>query len=514
MMAKAVKKSVKTKSKTKTATRPVKRAVGGKVDAVNVRMYRGGTGDCFLLQCKKAGKVTFNIMIDCGCINGGRADFEPWIKDIKDETDQQIDLLIVTHEHADHINGFQKCADLWNDFDFKRVWFAWTENEEDPLANDLRENHSKLKMALASATANLTGLLQNKYYQQLFSEEINSALMARSKETFITSLDQVNGLNINAQPAARGKIPSMVELFHDTYNVIKEGTEVECHDPGVLVHDLPGAEGLRFYILGPPRSAAQMSVTERAGENYEKREEKSTTDFAFAAAATGDTITRVEFRPFETTYEVAGKAPEAQARYKEGDNQWRNIDNDWLFTAGSLALRFERSINNTSLALAIQFEDSERVMLFPGDAEFGNWESWRDATNKWTVKVQGENKTVNATYLLNNAVFYKIGHHCSQNGSASRLGIEMMTHEDLAAMATLNFDKINSGWLNTMPNDLVGAALISKSKGKLFFNGDCATILPNIKTDRVTVKKANEKIVTDLNAAFDGKIFIDYEVEG
>ena len=34
-----------------------------------------------------------------------------------------------------------------------------------------------------------------------------------------------------------------------------------------------------------------------------------------------------------------------------------------------------------------------------------------------------------------------------------------MTSDELTAMATLDFDKINDGWLNTMPNDLLGAEL-------------------------------------------------------
>ncbi len=65
-------------------------------------------------------------------------------------------------------------------------------------------------------------------------------------------------------------------------------------------------------------------------------------------------------------------------------------------------------------------------------------------------------------------MFYKVGHHLSQNGTAKGKGIDMMTSTDLAAMATLDFKKINDGWLNTMPNDLLGAELIRKTKGNFF----------------------------------------------
>ena len=163
--------------------------------------------------------------------------------------------------------------------------------------------------------------------------------------------------------------------------------------------------------------------------------------------------------------------------------------------------------------MAIQFEDSERVLLFPGDAEFGNWQSWH-LNMEWPVKINGQFINKNAEYLLNKTVFYKVGHHLSQNGTAKGKGIEMMTSGDLTAMATLDFKKINGTWLNTMPNDLLGAELIRKTKGKLYFIGDRTKILSNIKTDRVAVKTTDEKILNDLNKKFDGKNFIECEITG
>ncbi len=494
------------------ATKAAKKTTA-KINKVRVRMYRAGTGDCFLLQFKAGNTVKCNMMIDCGCILGGKKEFEPWIKDIKKETKGIIDILVVTHEHADHINGFKSCSALYDAFTFKKVWFAWTEDDDD-TANDLRRNHSSLKMALQVATTQLNGLVTDKYYDSIFADEFQSALMVEAKEHFINSLSQLNSLNLNDLPAASGNVPSMVELFRE-FKVIKDHTEVECLSPGDLLKGptLPELPGMRVFVLGPPKDTSLLDLTEEEGENFEKREHASSRDiaFAFAAAVTGNTI-GTDFLPFEAEYELGNESPGVKKEYEQG-NDWRKIDMDWLFTAGSLALRYEGSINNTSLALAFQFEESERVLLFPGDAEFGNWKSWHDGL-EWTVKVDGKNKKVDATYLLNNTVFYKIGHHCSHNGSAARLGVDLMTHEDLAAMAPLNFNKIQTGWLNTMPNDLLCAKLIAKTKGKFFFSGDRDQIMPNIKTDRVTVKKTHEATLNDLNKKFDDQVFIDCEVEG
>jgi hypothetical protein len=507
---KTAKKAAAKKAAKKTAAkkRPAKKSTG-KVDSVTIRMYRAGTGDCFLLQFKSAGKITCNFMIDCGCIQGGKDDFIPWLRNIKAITGGLIDILVVTHEHADHINGFKSVSNLFDELTFKKAWFAWTEDEDDDMANDLRKNHTKLKLALQAATTQLQGLVNNKYYDKLWSDDQNKELMVADKKHFISSLGQLDALNMNNVLGANGKIPSMAKLFVD-YKVIKPGkTEVEFFRPGDLIKNIASLTGVRIFVLGPPRDTGLLDTTEAEGENFEKRQKKSSRDFAFAAAMLGDGQ-GADVLAFESEFELKTNVS-VKDRYDREDT-WRQIEHDWLYTAGSLALRYEGSINNTSLALAFQFEDSERVLLFPGDAEFGNWKSWHDL--EWSVDVKGKNKKVNTEYLLNNTVFYKIGHHCSQNGSASRLGVEMMTHEDLCAMAPLNFSKINTGWLNTMPNDLLCATLIRKTKGRLFFSGDHKQILPNIKTPRVTVTKANEERLKKLNEAFDGEDFIDCEIQG
>lgn len=480
------------------------------IDQVSIRLYRAGTGDCFLLQFKAGATVKCKMMIDCGCILGARKDFEPWLENIKEVTGGKIDILVVTHEHADHINGFKACSDLFDELTFDKVWFSWTEDESDDVANDLRRNHSKLNLALHAAVTQLNGLVKEEYYEKQFQDEFQSNLMVEGKKHFIHSLDQLNSLNMNQTLGAAARdVPSMVDLFTD-FKIIKEDTKVEFLSPGELLKQVAKLPGMRIFVLGPPRDTSLLNITEADGEHFDKREKKSTKDFAFAAAILGDG-NGTDVIPFESEYELGDHHSDIKEDY-EKNNAWQKIDTDWLYTAGSLALRYERSINNTSLALAFQFEDSERVLLFPGDAEFGNWKSWHDL--EWTIKVDGKNKKVNAEYLLNNTVFYKIGHHCSQNGSASRLGVDMMTHEDLTVMAPLNFAKIQTGWLNTMPNDLLCASLIAKTKGRFYFSGDRNELMPNIKTKRVTVKKSHEAILNKLNKEFDGEVFIDCNIEG
>jgi hypothetical protein len=52
-----------------------------------------------------------------------------------------------------------------------------------------------------------------------------------------------------------------------------------------------------------------------------------------------------------------------------------------LGLAGRLALQLDSDTNNTSLVLAFELGKSGRVLLFPGDAQVGNWLSWHKERN-------------------------------------------------------------------------------------------------------------------------------------
>ena len=96
---------------------------------------------------------------------------------------------------------------------------------------------------------------------------------------------------------------------------------------------------------------------------------------------------------------------------------WRQIEHNWLGAAVQLALKSDSFRNNTSLALAFELGDGGPVLLFPGDAQVGNWLSWHE-------RKPGNGPT--ATELLARTVFYKAGHHGSENATLKELGLELM----------------------------------------------------------------------------------------
>jgi glyoxylase-like metal-dependent hydrolase (beta-lactamase superfamily II) len=106
---------------------------------VKVRMFRQGHGDCFLLALPRdGGGDPVYVLIDCGYkpgspeyLNEGQT-IEDIVEQIGEATDFHLDLVIITHEHQDHVNGFWKENDpYFKDFQIDEAWMAWTEDPKD-----------------------------------------------------------------------------------------------------------------------------------------------------------------------------------------------------------------------------------------------------------------------------------------------------------------------------------------------------------------------------------------------
>jgi len=75
---------------------------------VTVRMYRTGFGDCFLLAFRGNDGAPVYMLIDCGVhsqYEGGGDRIREIVDHIRDSTEGRLDVVAITHEHADHISG-------------------------------------------------------------------------------------------------------------------------------------------------------------------------------------------------------------------------------------------------------------------------------------------------------------------------------------------------------------------------------------------------------------------------
>src|SRR3954454_4723800 len=134
------------------AVTPLRPPPGGAV----VRMYRIGHGDCFLIAfAGKAADKPAYVLIDCGYKPGspGKLATPTKVKDIGADiiatTGGFVDIAVVTHEHQDHVNGFT--ATNFPGLKVGEVWFAWTEDPDDDIANKLRKKFKDRLLGLIDA---------------------------------------------------------------------------------------------------------------------------------------------------------------------------------------------------------------------------------------------------------------------------------------------------------------------------------------------------------------------------
>ena len=53
-----------------------------KIGKVVVRMYKLGTGDCFTLKFYKGNRISFRMMIDCGCWKRSFDEIKPFVQEL------------------------------------------------------------------------------------------------------------------------------------------------------------------------------------------------------------------------------------------------------------------------------------------------------------------------------------------------------------------------------------------------------------------------------------------------
>lgn len=137
---------------------------------VTVRMYRQGHGDCYLLAFpnEKENGDPVHVLIDCGYKPGSDQYLSPRnnpddiLAHIQESTSRKLDLVVVTHEHQDHVNLFNKKKPngryYFKDFEIRNAWFAWTESPTDRLAKRLRTEHRDVLVELVNARQQMAAM--------------------------------------------------------------------------------------------------------------------------------------------------------------------------------------------------------------------------------------------------------------------------------------------------------------------------------------------------------------------
>lgn len=429
----------------KTAEAPPPTQAGPKKFRVRVRMYRHGLGDCFLITFPRQGADPFHMLIDCGVLARNKAFMTGVVEHIRDTilagnsktTSNQkarLDVVAVTHEHKDHVSGFNQARQVFNDdFEFGAVWLGWTENLTKPEIK-------KIKDAKAKAVARLQAALASP--------------LAMADPTALAGVAELLGFSQDDDTTGAGKISDAMEYLKLRG---KDAGKLSFREPGEGPLELDGVEGVRVYVLGPPVDPTLLKTSAITGQMIKDEviyHLASTGDAgmdalgaAVAIAGGSPDADGERYYPFAIEHRIPrSPAPNKPSPYFENikpfvsatyDNEsaaWRRIDCDWMSAFGQLALDLDSDTNNTSLVLAFEFVKTGEVLLFVGDAQVGNWQSWADVK----FKVPGRDQPLPAHDLLGRTVFYKVGHHCSHNATLKKGGLELMNREDLVAFIPLD----------------------------------------------------------------------------
>jgi len=448
-------------------------------------MYRQGLGDCFLITFQQNGSP-FHILIDCGVLVGTAESMKRIVEHVRDTIrggkttgKARIDIVVATHEHKDHLSGFNQARELFNrDFDFGAVWLGWTENLT-------KEEIKKIKEARRNAALMLRDTLGSP--------------LAAGAGAQLGGVDSLLRFSEDDDTTGSGKIADALEYLKLRG---KDAGDLRYLEPGTGPFGVNGLDGVRVYVLGPPRDPILLKsseVTEAQKRDdviyHLSRTGAAGIDALRAAVAPPVGAGADRYYPFATEHRIPRGNPHFAAiqsfvanTYDDPSQEWRRIDQDWLSAFGQVALDLDNDTNNTSLVLAFEFADTDQVLLFVGDAQVGNWQSWA----KVEYNVPGRTKPLPAHDLLARTVFYKVGHHCSHNATLKKGGLELMQDEDLVAFIPL--DKATA-----------------KAQGKKDANGipkgwdmpaaPLFTALEDRAKKRVVISDVNEKLTAEAATA-------------
>lgn len=465
------------------------------ITSVKIRMYRQGFGDCFLLRFFQGEKQVFTILIDCGLKKNDTNPQVPLadvVEDIKKLVMRKqgrkqvpyLDVLVATHEHYDHVSAFHPSLGLFNEFVIDEIWMSWTENPRDKEA---RQINAYLRMGLATLTSAVKALKKKTKEEKetgFYALLEDGEEVLQFREAFELALEDLLAFNgtleakktsssgIRYHPLEDLSIDTMEAFDHIKTGLGGQQARLRYFEPGDIVDALGELTGVRIFVLGPPRSGMLNKDAPSGGakkEVYLGFNDPSLVGY-MKGVLHQDNWEVEDGAPFSgvitTSLKEAQKDTWLHRTYYSAGERWRTVDADWMDAAGTLALQVDGCINNSSLVLAIQLVDSERVLLFPGDAQVGSWLSWQELA--WEeVDANGTITEFTTSDLLAQTILYKVAHHASHNGTLKALGLELMTHPDLVAFIPEK-EKQYQG----IPYSPLVNALRERTNGRVIFSAD------------------------------------------
>lgn len=374
--------------------------------AARVRAYNVGFGDCLLLTFRYGSSHDRNVLFDFGStkmpLQGGPPSMLAVAEQIAKDCKGKIDVLVVSHRHADHISGFAgKPGEVIATLNPSLVLQPWTEDPE--LATTADEPAALARAAVPDEHAGKKGFAAELDVMHDIAEQVlRAAATAPQNHGMKPVLEQLAFLgetNIKNHDA----VVALQEMGED-HQYASFGTELG------LDRLLPG---VRVDVLGPPtvKQAPEIRSYATNDENYWSKALRGLSTSALTA--TSATPGRGKPKPIFPDASMTTVADGPQ------EARWLIPQVERMQAEEMLALvrDLDKVMNNTSLILTFQVEKD--ILLFPGDAQLENWSyALRDAPEAAAISAR-----------LATTRLYKVGHHGSLNATPKVLLWERFTRK-------------------------------------------------------------------------------------
>jgi hypothetical protein len=356
-------------------------------------MYRVGFGDAYLLTFEydaplEDGRQQRHVVVDCGTTK--RDETGPRIDEvatlIAEHCGGQLDVLVVTHRHRDHLSAFanDKAVKALDPLAPKLVVRPWTDDPAIPI----------------DATAPATGAAANlddrsrRFAASLRAGQDAAALIGAALQHDIRT---TRGMRRELGTLALDQIKNKEAVDHlDALAAAAEATYVAFGGDTRISEFVPG---VRVDVLGPPTVAQWPQVTSQRSEDPDEfwMLHRSLVDNGFSEAG----IDPVDPSRWAVLLDDNGLGP---ARWL-----LERLDEQRVASLLRIVRTFDSALNNTSLVLLVTAGD--RRLLFSGDAQIENW----------SFCLQNIQEMQEIRAALGTIDLYKVGHHGSRNATPRSL---------------------------------------------------------------------------------------------
>lgn len=455
-------------------------------------MYQVGFGDAFLLSFEyddklDDGRDRRHVLIDFGStsppqgprkldtIAGLIRDHTASDQDIREDTRGEIDVVVVTHRHKDHLSAFSSpaIADMLCKPGYpKLVVRSWTENPQAardatgaiPASIGGGKAVAGQSMAFARSLGAANQFAQDLARKLDAADPSSHSLAAEVKQIAEDQISNADAISQLEKWAAAGKasylhygLPSGIEEFIPGIGVKVLGPPTADQHPDVLTQRQTDANEFWMIYSGIVNSLRPHDLGAGAKPKSDGSHPSPSADDEGIATSGND---RTHPAADETPVPAHPVGPVGPVRWLT-DRMARQQLNSLLRIVRTL----DGVLNNTSVILLFEVCRSNGEitrLLFPGDAQIENWEY----ALKYAPDAAANCAALRQTDL------YKVGHHGSRNATPHtlyNLWTEPQTKDrPLVAMMSTKPGVHGRSPSTFVPRKTLVAALDTRTGGRLY----------------------------------------------